>query len=193
MTGRIRLARTTTVAACQAVLAIEPLVVTLDTDLVEIVRRAALQPATRLVAVVDGLGRLAGVIPVVKVAESLIARVAPEALLVDVEDNASAVVFSHSLEDRTAADVMLPPASTTGSASIGSAFREMHRRLLGGLYVVDAEGRPTGYLDLLELAVVYGRALEAAAAEDSARDGAGSTSGEERSSTGTSSPAEPNA
>jgi hypothetical protein len=37
----------------------------------------------------------------------------------------------------------------------------MHQRHLSGLYVVDPDGRPTGYLDLLELVLLYVDALEA--------------------------------
>ena len=37
----------------------------------------------------------------------------------------------------------------------------MHARHLSGLYVVDGDGRPTGYLDLLELTMRYVEALEA--------------------------------
>jgi hypothetical protein len=47
------------------------------------------------------------------------------------------------------------------TATIDEAFRRMHARHLSGLYVVDAAGRPTGYLDLLELTMRYVEALEA--------------------------------
>lgn len=107
-----------------------------------------------------------GVIPVTRVAESIVARVAPEALLVDVEDMRTAEVFSHSVADRVAAAIMLPPAITKATETIGEAFRTMHRRKLGGLYIVDDEGRPTGYLDLLELALVYVAAIQAGSAGD---------------------------
>jgi hypothetical protein len=36
----------------------------------------------------------------------------------------------------------------------------MHERDLSGIYVVDDDGRPVGYLDLLELAVFYADVLE---------------------------------
>jgi predicted transcriptional regulator len=169
VTGSLRLARNTTVEACQAALGIEPLLVARDADLLDVVRSAGRQPATRVIGVVDTEGRIVGVIPVRRVAESIVARVVPESLLVDVDDEESAVRFSHSVEDRVAGDVMLPPATTVPSATIGAAFREMHRRQLGGLYIVDDAGRPTGYLDLLELAIVYVRALAEAEA-DEARD-----------------------
>jgi len=162
VTSSLRLARNTTVEACQALLEIEPLLVSESADLTTVVRRAARQPATRLIGVTDDDGLLVGVIPVTRAAECIVGRVAPEALLVDVADDASAVHFSHTVSDRTAADVMLLPATIVPSATIGEAFRVMHRLRLGGLYIVDQAGRPSGYLDLLELAVVYVRALEEA-------------------------------
>jgi CBS domain-containing protein len=160
VTGPIRLARHTTVAACQALLAIEPLVVNLADDLLVVMRRAAAQPSTRLVGVVDDAGRLVGVFPILRLAESVVARVVPEALLADIADVADVARFGHAVEARMAADVMLEPASINPAATLGEAFRLMHQRRLSGLYVVDDEGRPTGYLDLLELAVAYVDALE---------------------------------
>ncbi len=56
---------------------------------------------------------------------------------------------------------MIGRASIKADATIDDAFRIMHARHLSGLYVVDAEGRPTGYLDLLELAIRYVEAIEA--------------------------------
>jgi CBS domain-containing protein len=164
VTRPIRLARQTTVAACQALLEIEPLLVPADADLLDVVRRASRQPSTRVIGVIDPDGVLVGVIPVTRVAESIVARVAPEALLVDVEDMRTAELFSHSVADRVAAAIMLPPAVTRATETIGEAFRTMHRRKLGGLYIVDDEGRPTGYLDLLELALVYVAAIQAGSA-----------------------------
>lgn len=160
MTGPIRLARQTTVAVCQTLLEIEPLVVGLDEDLLVVLRRAAAQPGTRMVGVVDDSGRLVGVFPILRLAESVVARVVPEALMADIADVADVARFGHAVEARTAADVMLEPASIRPDATIGEAFRVMHQRRLSGLYVVDEADRPTGYLDLLELAVAYVDALE---------------------------------
>ena len=55
---------------------------------------------------------------------------------------------------------MLPAASVTTSATVGEAFRVMQGRRVSGLYVVDSEARVVGYLDLLELAVMYVEVLE---------------------------------
>ncbi len=161
MTERTRLARQTTVEVCQALLAIEPLIVPASADAIDVMRRAAAQPETRLIGVVDESGRIVGVIPILRLAESLIARVAPEAMLADAADVASVARFTHSIEDRTAGDIMLEPAMIAPDATVTDAFRLMHQRRLSGLYVVDAAGRPTGYLDLLELAIRYADALDA--------------------------------
>jgi CBS domain-containing protein len=69
---------------------------------------------------------------------------------------------------------MLPPATVEGQATVDDAFRVMHARRLSGLYVVDDAGRPTGYLDLLELTMHYVAALEADAP---APDAASATDG----------------
>jgi len=160
VTGKFRLARHTTVAACQDLLAIEPLIVHGDDDLLTVMRRAAGHPETRLIGVVDDAGILVGVLPVLRVAESVIGRVVPEALLSDIEDIDDVARFGHAIEARTAGEAMIERAVTSPDATIDQAFRVMHTRHLSGLYIVDADGRPTGYLDLLELAIRYVEVIE---------------------------------
>jgi CBS domain-containing protein len=166
MTRRSHGANDLTVAACHALLAIEPLIARLDEDLLVLMRRAARQPATRLIAVVDESGVLAGVVPIVAAADAVVARVAPEALLAEIADVADVARFGHAIEARVARDVMAEPASVRPDASIGEAFRRMHVRGLPGLYVVDDAGRPSGYLDLLELIVAYVDTIERSAQAD---------------------------
>lgn len=133
-------------------------------------RRSAAQPATRLIGVVDDDGRLVGVLPILRLVDSMVARVDPEALLADIADIADVARFGHAVEARTAAEVMLEPAAVAPEAPIGEAFRLMHRRHLSGLYVVDPDGRPTGYLDLLEMALVYVDALAPAVGSEAGAD-----------------------
>ena len=165
MTEPIRLARHTPVSACQGLLEIEPLLVDRDEDLLVVMRRSAAQPATRLVGVVDDAGILVGVLPIVRIAESVVARVVPEALLSDISDVADVARFGRTIDARTAGEAMIEPATIRPEATIDEAFRRMHARRLSGLYVVDPNGRPTGYLDLLELAIRYVEAIEAAPAD----------------------------
>jgi CBS domain-containing protein len=154
-----RIARETPVSACVGVLAIEPLLVRPADDLIDVLRRASAQPQTRVIGVVDDAGRLVGVLPILRLAEAVIARVTPAALMVDLDDVEDVARFGHAVGARTAGDAMLPPISTPPTATVGEAFRQMHRRRISGMYVVDDHGRPTGYLDLLELAAIYVEAI----------------------------------
>lgn len=155
-----RVARNTPVSACQRILEIGPVTVPPTADLLEVVRISAAHPATRTIGVVDGDGRLIGVLRVLRLSESIVARVAPEALLADIRDAEAVGRFTHAVEDQVAGDIMEPPATITPEATVGEAFRLMHRHRVTGLYVIDPEGRPTGYLDLLELAMLYADAIE---------------------------------
>ncbi len=161
MTGRFSLARHTPVSACQQRLAIEMLLVGADDDLLLVMHRSAVQSETRVIGVLDESGRLAGVLPVLRLAEAIISRVAPEALLTDISDIVDVADFGHAVEARVVRDVMLEPTMVRPEATLDEAFRLMHQRHLSGLYVVDPNGRPTGYLDLLELVAVYVDTLEA--------------------------------
>lgn len=165
VTQGTRLARDTPVAVCQALLAIEPLLVHAEDDVLVAMRRSAAQPETRLLGVVDTGGTLVGVLPVLRLAEAVIARVAPESLLTEITDLADVERFKTAVEAKVVGDLMALPATIQGEATVDAAFREMHRRHLSALYVVDPTGRPTGYLDLLELAVNYVDALEAGTAD----------------------------
>jgi CBS domain-containing protein len=167
VTDRSRLARQTPVSDTQHLLAIEPLLADEGEDLLRLLHRCLDQPATRLVGVVDTSKRLIGVIPILRLVESVVARISPESLLADIADIADVARFGHAVEARTAADAMLEPAAIAPDASIGEAFKLMHQRRLSALYVVDEGNRPTGYLDMLELAALYVAALESRAAEGS--------------------------
>ena len=161
LTEPVRLARHTPVAVAADLLAIGPLLARGDEDLLVVMRRSSAQPATRLVGVIDEAGRLVGVLPILRLAEAVVARVVPESLLADIAGVADVARFGHAVEARTVAEAMIEPASIEPSATIGEAFRVMHQRRLSGLYVVDPHGKPTGYLDLIELAIAYLDAIEA--------------------------------
>ena len=161
MSERTRRVRQTPVSESVARLSIEPLLVHPDDDPLAVMHVAADSPQTRVLGVVDDDGVLIGVLSTVRLTEAVIVRVSPESLLAEISDLAAAARFGHTVRARTIRDVMLPPATITETATIDEAFRRMHARHLSGLYVVDAAGRPTGYLDLLELTMRYVEALEA--------------------------------
>jgi len=160
VTGPAARGRHTPVALVQGLLEIEPLLVARDDNLLTVMRRSAAHPETRLVGVVDEAGVLIGVLPALRIVESVIARVVPESLLADIGDLADVAEFGHFLDARTAAEAMLEPATIRPESTIAEAFAKMHSRHISGLYVVDPGGHPTGYLDLLELALHYVDELE---------------------------------
>jgi Mg/Co/Ni transporter MgtE len=129
-------------------------------DLLFVMRRSAEQPQTRLIGVIDDANKLVGVLPILRLAESVVSRVAPEALMADISDIGDVGRFGHAVEARVVGDAMVEPASVPPTATIDQAFRKMHTRHLSGLYVVDDAGSPVGYLDLLELVLMYVDALE---------------------------------
>jgi CBS domain-containing protein len=139
-------------------------------DVLTAIRQAAEHPETRVVGVVDPTGRLIGVVPILRLAEAVVARVAPEAIMSTLTRLQDIADFGHAIEARTVGEAMLPAISVTPVATIDEAFRRMHARHQSGIYVVDDDGRPIGYLDLLELALVYADVLDA-----HRRDGAADT------------------
>jgi CBS domain-containing protein len=162
MTDANKIARHTPVAACQGLLKIDPLLVRSGDDPLVVMRRAAQQPATRLIGVVGDDGRLIGVLPILRLAQAVVVRVAPESVMSGLTDLAEIAEFGQVVEARTIDDVMLAPNAVSPTATIDEAFRKMQARHHSGLYVVDDDGRPTGYLDLLELVLVYVDTLEQA-------------------------------
>jgi CBS domain-containing protein len=82
----------------------------------------------------------------------VVGRLAPGALLTQIRDADGVGQYGRYVEATVAADLMRPPAALQESATLAEAFHLMHLRHLSGVYVVDAAGRPIGYLDGLELA-----------------------------------------
>jgi CBS domain-containing protein len=150
-----RIAKRTPVREVDLKLDIGPNIVHVGDDLLDVARRAIAQPHTRLLAVVDDEERLVGVLPVLRVVEDIVAHVAPEDLMTGVVDLESAARFGREVGARVVRDLMSPPVSLTPDSTVADAFRAMKEHHYSGLPVVDPEGRVTGYIDLLELALRY--------------------------------------
>lgn len=160
MTQPGRLERQTPVSATEGLLRIEPLLMPRDTDVLSALHQVAEHPETRIIGVIDADGRLSGVLPILRLAEAVVSRIAPEALLSTLSDIADIASFTHATEARTVGEAMVEPVSIAPTATIDEAFRRMHSRHHSGIHVVDEAGRPIGYLDLLEVALVYAKALD---------------------------------
>jgi CBS domain-containing protein len=155
MTDLARRARSTPVSMAEGLLAIPVLLVGRETPIADVLRLVSEQPQTRVIGVVDENGILIGVLPILRLAEAYLSHVSPEVLMSEISTMAGVQDFGRKIEARTAGDAMLAPVSLTARETVDQAFRLMHRRHISGAYVVDETGRPTGYLDLLELVALF--------------------------------------
>lgn len=142
----------TPIAAAEGLLAIEPVLVAPGDHLDAVIRRAGASPSTRVLGVVDPAGVLIGVVTSHDLVAAVVGRLAPGALLTEIRDAEGVEEFGRFVEAKDAGDLMRAPAALPETATLSEAFHLMHQRHLSGIYVVDATGRPTGYIDGLELA-----------------------------------------
>jgi len=127
-------------------------IVAADDHLDSVIRRAGASPSTRVLGVVDPGGVLIGVVTSHDLVAAVVGRLAPGALLTQIHDVDGVGEYGRYVEATVAGDLMRPPAALPETATMAEAFHLMYLRDLSGVYVVDAAGRPTGYLDGLELA-----------------------------------------
>ncbi len=142
----------TPITAAERLLAIEPVLIRADDHLDAVIRRAGASPSTRVLGVVDSSGVLIGIVTSHDLVAAVVGRLAPGALLTEIRDVDGVDAYARFVEATVAGDLMQPPAALTESATMAEAFHLMHQRHVSGVYVVDADGRPTGYVDGLELA-----------------------------------------
>lgn len=142
----------TPITAAERLLAIEPVLIRADDHLDAVIRRAGVSPATRVLGVVDSSGVLIGIVTSHDLVAAVVGRLAPGALLTEIRDVDGVDAYARFVEATVAGDLMQPPAALPELATMAEAFHLMHQRHVSGVYVVDAAGRPTGYIDGLELA-----------------------------------------
>jgi CBS domain-containing protein len=84
-------------------------------------------------------------------------KIVPEEFLGSIADVEAALEYAQHVAARTARDIMLEPVSIQADETVRTAFERMHHSRLNGLPVVDADNRVVGYLDQLELLLVWVR------------------------------------
>ncbi len=148
----------TAISEADRLLSIEPIVVRPDDNLQELAETAARQPGARVIAVADEDRRLLGVIPVRTLVNEIFMKIVPEEFLGEITDMDQVLRYAKHMGARTARDIMLPPVSVRVGESVRDAFERMHRSKLNGLPITDDAGRVVGYVDQLELLLVWVRA-----------------------------------
>ena len=152
------IALATLISEADQLLTMEPVVVDVADSLNQVAEQAVQNTACRVIAVVDEAERLVGVIPVRALVNDIFLKIVPEEFLAEITDYEAVLKYAKHLGARTARDVMLEPVSVRRDETVRDAFERMHGSRLNGLPITDEDGRVTGYVDQLELLLVWVRA-----------------------------------
>jgi len=152
------IALATLISEADQLLTMEPVVVDVADSLNQVAEQAVQNTACRVIAVVDEAERLVGVIPVRALVNDIFLKIVPEEFLAEITDYEAVLKYAKHLGARTARDVMLEPVSVRRDETVRDAFERMHGSRLNGLPITDGDGRVTGYVDQLELLLVWVRA-----------------------------------
>lgn len=147
----------TPIAEADRLLSIGPVVVRADESLRQIAEKAVENTGCRVIAVVDEQDRLIGVIPVRVLVNDIFLKIVPEEFLGEIVDIEAALKYAAHVGARTASDIQLPPVSVTPADTLGDAFRRMHEAKLNGLPIIAEQGQVIGYVDQLEMLLVWVR------------------------------------
>lgn len=148
----------TRIAEADTVLRMEPVIAHADDSLRTVAEAAVENTGCRVIAVADDDRRLIGVIPIRVLVNDIFLKIVPEEFLGEIHDLEGALKYAAHMGARTSRDIMLPPVSVRRDESVRDAFERMHAAKLNGLPIVDEERRIVGYVDQLELLLVWVRA-----------------------------------
>jgi len=164
----------TSIAEADRNLRMSPVVVPATASLHDVAELAVKNTGCRVIAVVDDLRHLVGVLPVRALVNDVFLKIVPEEFLSEITDLEGALKYAAHIGARTAGDVMVPPVSVHPEETVRDAFERMHVHHLNGLPITDADETVVGYVDQLELLIVWVHATGKAALleppSDAARD-----------------------
>jgi CBS domain-containing protein len=150
--------QSTPIAEADRYLRMAQVVVHAGDSLRAVAEKAVENTGCRVIAVVGEDERLVGLIPVRVLVNDIFLKIVPEEFLGEILDLEGALKYAEHIGARTAGDVMLPPVSVRSDDSVRDAFERMHAAKLNGLPIIDESGRVAGYVDQLELLLVWVRA-----------------------------------
>ncbi len=148
----------TTVREADELLSVETIVVSPDDDLQHVAEAAAKHPGARVIAVCEADRQLVGIIPIQLLMDNIYLKIMPEEFLADITDIEETMEYAKNIGARTARDLMLDPVSVRMDDTLRRAFEHLHRPDLNGLPITDNENKVVGYIDQLELVLVWVRA-----------------------------------
>jgi CBS domain-containing protein len=152
----------TSIADADRILSMSPVVVPASASLREVAELAVENTGCRVIAVVDEADGLAGLLPVRALVNDVFRKIVPEEFLGEITTLEDVREYAQHVGARIAADVMEPPVSVHPDETVRTAFQRMHEHGLNGLPITTPDERVVGYVDQLELLVVWVRASGAA-------------------------------
>jgi CBS-domain-containing membrane protein len=158
--NKVRIVRATQIRHADEMLAIAPCIVQGDFTLSQVVQMLSSGSTARIISVVDHEQRLIGVFSAQTLFEDVFFQVVPEEFLTRLADYERSLEFVRLVAVRTASDIMRRPVYVKMSDTVQDAFHLMHEHKLVGLPICDEERRVIGYIDMIELLLVWLRAAE---------------------------------
>jgi CBS domain-containing protein len=155
MTSRESITSQTAIADADRLLTAEAVVVHRHDNLEIIAQRAVDNPICRVLSVVDEEEHLVGLIPIRILVNDIFLKIVPEEFLGEIADLDAALQYASHIAARTASDIMIEPVSVRPTETVRTAFERMHHSRMNGLPICDPDGRVIGYLDMLELLLVW--------------------------------------
>jgi CBS-domain-containing membrane protein len=95
---------------------------------------------------------------VARLVDDVFLKVVPETSLGEILDMEAALDYAGHIGSRVARDIMSDPVSVRLDQTVRDAFAELKAHDLPGLPIVDAAHHVVGYLDQLEMLLVWVRA-----------------------------------
>ena len=148
----------TTIAETDRLLRMEAVIVHARASLRETAELAVQNTGCRVLAVVGDDGHLVGVLPVRTLVNDVFLKLVPEEFLGEITDLEAVHKYAEHVGARTAGDIMLAPVSVHPEDTVRTAFERLHEAKLNGIPITDREGAVVGYVDQLELLLVWVRA-----------------------------------
>jgi CBS domain-containing protein len=148
----------TTIEEADRLLQIGPVMVRGGDSLDRLAELAVENTACRVLSVVEADERLIGLVPIRVLVNDIFLKVVPEEFLGEIADYEAVLKYAAHVGARTAADIMLEPVSVHPEETVRDAFARMHEHRLNGIPITDGDERVAGYIDQLELLIVWLRA-----------------------------------
>jgi CBS domain-containing protein len=133
----------------------DPVTVHPGDTLRRVAQQSVVHPECGVLCVVDEQNVLVGLIRATELVNDIFIKIVPEEFLSRIGQADAALRYAERIGARTARDIMEVPVSVHAAQTVREAFRKLHETGLAGLPVVDDGDHVEGYLDELELLLVW--------------------------------------